>query len=82
MLTTGRERQKRDCFSKEANRMACLLSIQKTCIRHKTENPSSILSERAVRQAVRQGILPSINAGVKQLICYETFEKFLRGEMK
>jgi len=61
--------------------MSCLLSIQKTCIRHKAENPSSILSERAVRQAVREGNLPSINAGIKQLVCYETFEKWLRAEL-
>lgn len=58
--------------------MATLLSIHKTYQRHKNENPTSILSERAIRQSIKEKTLSSISSGVKVLICYETFEEWLR----
>lgn len=61
--------------------MATVLSIKKTYERHRRENPDSILSERAIRLAVKNGSLPYINAGSKALICDETFEKWLKGQL-
>lgn len=61
--------------------MAILLSIKKIHTKHRVENPESTLSERTIRQAVRNGNLPSIQAGTKKLICEEIFEKWLRGEI-
>jgi len=61
--------------------LAALLSIKRIYIKHRAENPESILSERIIRQAVKNGSLPAINLGSKALICTETFEKWIKGEI-
>jgi len=61
--------------------MAAVMSIKRTYEKHRQENPCSMLSERAIRQAVKNGNLPYINAGSKALICNETFDKWLKGEL-
>ena len=60
--------------------MTTLLSIKRAYEKHRRENPSSTLSERIIRQAVKNGSLPAISVGTKVLICYETFDKWLKGE--
>ena len=61
--------------------MSTLLSIRRTYEKHRRENPSSILSERAIRSAIKCGNLPSIAAGNKALICWETFNRWIKGEI-
>lgn len=61
--------------------MATLLSIKRVYERHRAENPMSILSERTIRIAVKNGTLPSISAGSKALICWETFNNWVKGKM-
>jgi hypothetical protein len=61
--------------------MAAVMSIKRTYEKHRRENPESILSERAIRQAVKNRSLPSINAGAKALICTDTFDKWIKGEL-
>ena len=60
--------------------MATLLSIKRTYERHRRDNPMSVLSERAIRRAVKDGSLPSIPVGNKALVCWETFDQWVRGE--
>ncbi len=62
--------------------MATLLSIRALYEKHREENPSSMLSERAIRQAVKAGELPSISAGNRALINTETFTAWLNGELR
>lgn len=59
-----------------------LLSIRAIYELHKKECPDSMLSERAIRQAVKAGDLPSISAGNRSLINTETFSAWLRGERR
>lgn len=61
--------------------MAILLSVHRTFLKHREENPLSTLSERAIRQGVKSGELPYIKAGYKILVCYETFDNWIRGFM-
>lgn len=61
--------------------MSTLLSIHAMYGKHRRENPSSMLSERAIRQAVKSGELPAIRAGNRNLICDEIFLKWLVGEL-
>lgn len=62
--------------------MASLLSIKSIYTKHRQENPGSSLSERTIRQAVKNGELPAIYAGNRALICDEVFENWLRGELQ
>lgn len=57
------------------------LTIRKTFERHRAENPDSQVSEKAIRRAVRTGELPSIQAGNRALICWDTFEAWRRGDL-
>ncbi|GAB1476447.1 hypothetical protein MASR2M70_12810 [Bacillota bacterium] len=59
--------------------MGSLLSISKIHKKHLTEHPDSILSERAIRQAVKSGTLPVIWAGNRALICDVTFDYWIKG---
>lgn len=57
------------------------LTIRKTYARHKQECPESLISEKAIRDAVRSKELPSIHAGNRALIAWDTFEAWRRGEL-
>ena len=48
---------------------------------HKTENPDSMLSEKGIRAAVKDGSLPSLRVGNRVLIAWQTFEKWRSGEL-
>lgn len=61
--------------------MATILSINRTYEKHRKENPESTLSARAIRQATQAGDLPTIMAGSKALINYDTFNKWLQSEL-
>jgi hypothetical protein len=56
--------------------MATLLNIKRTYEKHRSENPLSTLSERAIRQAVKYRTLPSIAAGVNR--CLRLFSSILK----
>lgn len=62
--------------------MAALYSIRAILAQHKQENPTSALSEKTIRQAVKAGDLPTIWAGNRALICNETFERWVKGEIQ
>lgn len=57
------------------------LTIRKTLVRHKSEQPDSMISEKMLRAAVRSGELPSIPCGNRRLISWETFERWRNGEL-
>ena len=57
------------------------LTIRKTYDRHKKESPDSMISEKAIRTAVKTGDLPSVKIGNRVLISWETFEAWRRGEL-
>ena len=57
------------------------LTIRKTFDRHKQENPDSMISEKAIRAAVKKGDLPSITVGNRVLISWQTFEAWRQGEL-
>lgn len=61
--------------------MAVLYTISTIFRKHRDENPSSALSERTIRQALKCGELPYIQAGNRALICDEVFDKWIRGEL-
>ncbi len=56
-------------------------SVEKLYDEHKKLCPQSMLSKRAIRDAVRSGELPSIKSGNRNLICLATFESWRKGEL-
>lgn len=56
-------------------------SIRKLHEIHRKENPDSMLSEKAIRMAVKKGDLPSIRVGNRVLISWQTFEAWRQGEL-
>lgn len=56
-----------------------MYSIKRLVEIHKKACPDTMLSERAVRNAVRCGQLPSIKSGNRYLIRADVFDKWLRG---
>ncbi len=57
------------------------LTIRKLFERHKTENPDSAISEKAIRAAVRSRELPAVMVGNRALIAWDTFEAWRRGDL-
>jgi hypothetical protein len=49
--------------------------------KHKSQNPGSALSLRAIRNACKSGQLPLIQSGNRTLVAWENFEKFLSGNL-
>lgn len=49
--------------------------------RHKEHSPDSMLTERTIRNAIKNGELPSIKSGNRSLVRFDIFEKWLRGEL-
>ncbi|MDI9493759.1 MAG: hypothetical protein QM289_04670 [Bacillota bacterium] len=62
--------------------MAALYTINKIYKKHHQEYPDSVLSERAIRLAIKRGELPSIKTGNRALVCGEVFEQWIKGELK
>ena len=62
--------------------MAALYTINKIYKKHHQEYPDSVLSERAIRLAIKRGELPSIKTGNRALACGEVFEQWIKGELK
>lgn len=58
------------------------LTIRAMHKKHKQENPDSMISEKAIRQAVKSGDLPSAKVGNRALISWETFEAWRQGDLK
>lgn len=56
------------------------LTIRRILKRHKEECPDSMISERAIRNAVRCGELPSVKVGNRSLIAWQSFEAWRKGE--
>lgn len=57
-------------------------TIRKTHEMHKEECPESMISEKAIRQAVKSGDLPAARVGNRALISWETFEAWRQGDLK
>lgn len=57
------------------------LTIRATHERHKQENPDSMISEKMIRAAVKSGDLPSVKAGNRALISWQTFENWRQGSL-
>ena len=54
-------------------------SIDRLYQLHKKSCPDSMLSKRAIREAVRSGELPSVKSGNRRLIRLDVFEKWQGG---
>lgn len=57
------------------------LTVRKLFARHKQECPESLLSEKAIRAAVRSHELPAVMVGNRALIAWDTFEAWRRGDL-
>lgn len=55
-------------------------SIERLYEIHKQECPDSMISKRAIREAVASGELPSIRIGNRKLIRLDIFERWQGGE--
>lgn len=58
-----------------------LLSAKRLYQLHKTACPDSLLSERAIRMAIKDGSLPSVPCGNRRLVRLDVFEAWTRGEV-
>lgn len=56
-------------------------SIEKLYSIHKQECPDSMISKRAIREAVASGELPSVKIGNRKLIRLDIFERWQGGEL-
>lgn len=56
-------------------------SIEKLYALHKSQCPDSMISKRAIREAVSSGELPSVRIGNRRLIRLDIFEKWQAGEL-
>lgn len=56
-------------------------TVDKLFAVHKRECPDSMISKRAIREAVRSGELPCIKSGNRSLIQLDVFERWLKGEL-
>lgn len=61
--------------------MAALFTINRIYAKHKNDYPESLLSERAIRRAVKSGDLPVIYSGNRALVSYDTFTNWLYGSV-
>lgn len=61
--------------------MAEFLALNPTYHKHKELCPKSQLSKRAIKLAIESGELPVIKVGNRNLINWEVFERWTRGEL-
>lgn len=47
---------------------------------HKEQFPDSMISEKMIRAAVKDGSLPAVMAGNRALIAWQTFEDWRQGK--
>ena len=57
-----------------------LLTAKKLYLIHKEECPNSLLSERCIRNAIRDGSLPSVPCGNRNLVRLDIFDRWTAGE--
>lgn len=58
-----------------------LLTAKKLYLHHREMCPDSLLSERAIRMAIKDGSLPSVPSGNRRLVRLDVFEAWTRGEV-
>lgn len=58
-----------------------LLTAKRLYLRHKADCPESLLSERAIRNAIKDGSLPSVPCGNRRLVRVDVFERWTKGEI-